>query len=63
MTGDVPPLDLRIRSLRRITAPVLTAYVDTNPATPRNQGEPPGYLAWLKTVSGGQVTRAAEEEP
>jgi peptide subunit release factor 1 (eRF1) len=46
----------RVRSLPRIAPPVLTAYVDTNPATPRNRGEPPGYLAWLKTSA-----RALEE--
>jgi hypothetical protein len=39
----------RVRSLPRITPPALTVYVNTNPATRRNQGHPPGYLAWLKT--------------
>ena len=29
----------RVRSVNRI-APVSTAYVDTNPATRRNQGDP-----------------------
>jgi hypothetical protein len=38
----------RIRALPRLKAPVLTAYLDTNPATPRNQSTPPGYFAWLK---------------
>ena len=28
--------------LPRLAAPLLTAYLDTNPATPRNQGSPPG---------------------
>lgn len=41
----------RIRVLRRLAPPVLTAYLDTNPANPRNQGEPPGYLAWLKAAA------------
>jgi hypothetical protein len=50
----------RIRALQRITAPVLTAYVDTNPATPRNQGEPPGYRAWLKTEARALEGRIAE---
>jgi hypothetical protein len=48
----------RIRSLPRLAAPVLSAYLDTNPATPRNQGSPPGYLAWLKArarLLGGRV--------
>lgn len=40
----------RIRTLRRITAPVLTAYVDTNPGTPRNQGEPPGCPASQSSI-------------
>jgi hypothetical protein len=37
----------RIRSLRRLAVPVLTASLDTNPATPRNPGSPPGSRAWL----------------
>jgi hypothetical protein len=41
----------RVRSLRRLATPVLSAYIDTNPATRRNQGHPPGYLAWLKTTA------------
>lgn len=51
----------RIRSLPRLAAPVLTAYLDTNPATQRNQGSPPGYLAWLKArarVLDGRVPDA-----
>jgi hypothetical protein len=47
----------RIRSLPRLAAPVLSAYLDTNPATARNQSSPPGYLAWLKAraraIDGG----------
>jgi hypothetical protein len=39
----------RVQSLRRLAAPVLSAYIDTNPATRRNQGHPPGYLAWFRT--------------
>lgn len=41
----------RIEALRRLASPVLSAYIDTNPATRRNQGHPPGYLAWLKTAT------------
>jgi hypothetical protein len=52
----------RIRSLPRIIAPVLTVYVDTNPATRRNQGHPPGYLAWLKTSSRGLEGQVAADE-
>jgi hypothetical protein len=52
----------RIRAFRRIAAPVLTAYVDTNPATPRNQGEPAGYLAWLKTQARALDPHIPERE-
>lgn len=38
-----------IHSLPQIPPPVLTAYLDTNPANPRNQGHPPGYVIWLKS--------------
>jgi len=39
----------RIHSLPKIPPPVLTAYLDTNPANSRNQGHPPGYIIWLKS--------------
>jgi hypothetical protein len=52
----------RIRSLPRITAPVLTVYVDTNPATRRNQGQPPGYLAWLRTSARGLENHIGADE-
>jgi hypothetical protein len=52
----------RIRSLPRLAAPVLTAYLDTNPATPRNQGSPPGYLAWLKARARLLDARVPESE-
>jgi len=38
-----------IHSLPRIPAPVLTLYLNTNPAEPRNQGHPPGYVIYLKS--------------
>jgi len=38
-----------LQSLPELPAPVLTAYLDINPANPRNQGHPPGYLIWLKS--------------
>jgi hypothetical protein len=38
-----------IHSLPRIPAPVLTLYLNTNPAEPRNQGHPPGYIIYLKS--------------
>jgi len=43
-------LDVKlIQSLPQIPPPALTAYLDTNPAHPRNQGLPPNYLSWLKS--------------
>jgi hypothetical protein len=52
----------RVRSLRRLAAPVVSAYIDTNPATRRNQGDPPGYLAWLRTSARRLARRVAPDE-
>ncbi|MGH7318596.1 MAG: VLRF1 family aeRF1-type release factor [Candidatus Rokuibacteriota bacterium] len=52
----------RVRSLPRIAPPVLTVYVDTNPATRRNQGHPPGYFAWLKTKARALEGRVTADE-
>jgi hypothetical protein len=49
----------QVRSLRRLAAPELSAYLDTNLATRRNQGHPPGYLAWLSCPRCGGERRAA----
>jgi hypothetical protein len=51
-----------IHSLPQIAAPVLTLYLNTNPADPRNQRHPPAYLIYLK--SRGQIIggRVSEEE-
>lgn len=38
-----------IAALPRIPPPVLTAYLDTNPSNPRNQGRPSGARIWLKS--------------
>lgn len=38
-----------IASLPRLPSPVLTVYLDTNPAKPRNQGRPSGARIWLKS--------------
>jgi hypothetical protein len=38
-----------IQSLPQIPAPILTAYLETNPTDSRNQRQPPGYLIWLKS--------------
>lgn len=43
-------LDARfLHSLPQLPQPILTAYLETNPANPRNQGHPPGVLIWLKS--------------
>jgi hypothetical protein len=43
-------LDIKlIESLSQIPPPVLTAYLETNPAEFPNQRHPPGYLIWLKS--------------
>jgi hypothetical protein len=57
----MPHVD-RVRSLRRLTGPLLCAYIDTNPATRRNQGHPPGYLAWLQTSARRLARSAAADE-
>jgi Bacterial archaeo-eukaryotic release factor family 10 len=52
----------RVHPVPHLTRPVLSAYLDTNPANRRNQGRPPGYMTWLKSegrfiaeqVSGGE---------
>lgn len=36
--------------LPHLPPPVLTAYLDVNPANPRNQGTPRGYLSWLRST-------------
>ena len=38
-----------IATLPQISPPVLTAYLDTNPSNPRNQGRPSGARVWLKS--------------
>jgi len=43
-------LDIKlIESLSQIPPPVLTAYLETNPAELPNQRHPPAYLIWLKS--------------
>jgi len=52
----------RIHTLPALTPPLLTLYVNTNPADPRNQGHPPGYLIWLKSRAKVIGSRAPHEE-
>jgi hypothetical protein len=42
-------LDSKLSGLAQLPPPVLTAYLDINPANPRNQGSPRGYVTWLKS--------------
>ncbi len=51
-----------IHSLPQLPPPVLTAYLDTNPANSRNQGHPPGYLIWLKSRAKVIGSRAPQTE-
>jgi hypothetical protein len=36
--------------LPHLPGPLLTAYLDINPANPRNQRTPRGYVTWLKAT-------------
>ena len=54
----------KIHSLPRLTPPVLTAYLDTNPANARNQGHPPGYIIYLKSrgkIIGGRAPKSEQK--
>jgi len=52
----------QIHSLPHLTPPVLTVYLDANPANPRNQGHPPGYVIYLKSRGRVIASRAPKEE-
>lgn len=41
----------KVSHLVNVPPPVLTAYVDVNPANPRNQGAPRGYVRWFKSAA------------
>jgi len=51
-----------IHSLPKLSAPILTAYLDTNPADPRNQRHPAGYVIWLKSRAKIIGSRAPADE-
>ena len=38
-----------IQSFTKLEAPILTDYLDTNPANPSKQGQPSGTRIWLKS--------------
>src|SRR5690348_12954449 len=44
------PVAAAVSRLPHLSPPVLTAYLDTNPANPRNQSTPRGYMIWLKSA-------------
>ena len=52
----------RIHTLPALSPPLLTLYLKTNPADPRNQRHPPGYLIWLKSRARIIGNRAPREE-
>jgi Bacterial archaeo-eukaryotic release factor family 10 len=52
----------QIHSVPRLRSPVLSAYLDTNPGNPRNQGRPPGYITWLKAQGQALLQRVAENQ-
>lgn len=47
----------RLSHLSDLPAPVLTAYLDINPANPRNQRTPRGYVTWLATTGRSMSRR------
>ena len=56
-------LDTRlVNALFQIPGPVLTAYLETNPADPRNQRHPPAYLIWLKSQAKDVEETVPENE-
>lgn len=54
------PVASAVSRLPHLPPPILTAYLDTNPANPRNQSTPRGYMIWLK--SAGRAL-AREQHP
>ncbi len=55
----------RISHLPQVPPPVLTAYLDVNPANPRNQNTPRGYVRWLKATGQAlnkQLPRSARKD-
>lgn len=52
-----------LRTLPELAEPVLTVYLDTNPANPRNQGRPSGAAAWVKTHARELASRLPDADP
>lgn len=52
-----------LRTLPELATPVLTVYLDTNPANPRNLGRPSGAGAWVKTHARELATRLTNTDP
>ncbi|WP_447983182.1 VLRF1 family aeRF1-type release factor [Nitrospira sp. Nam74] len=51
-----------IQSLPKLEAPILTVYLDTNPANPSNQGQPSGARIWLKSQGKALMTSLPRAE-
>jgi peptide subunit release factor 1 (eRF1) len=51
-----------IHSLPKLEAPILTVYLDTNPANPSNQGKPSGARIWLKSQGKALQARLPRAE-
>jgi len=47
----MPPVASAVSRLPHLPPPVLTAYLDTNPANPQNQSTPRGYISRLKSAA------------
>jgi hypothetical protein len=53
------PIATALARLPHLPPPVLSVYLDTNPATERNQNTPRGYQIWLK-AAGQALAREVE---
>lgn len=53
-----------LESLTLLPAPVLSVYLDINPASARNQSHPPGFLTWLRSQARDRANTvpAAEQK-
>jgi hypothetical protein len=53
---------IQARSLSNLQVPLLTAYINTNPANSGSRGLIPGYAIWLKQVSKSFATSVLPAE-
>lgn len=52
-----------LHTLPTLAEPVLTVYLDTNPANPRNLRRPPGASAWVKTHARDLAAQLPNADP